>query len=226
MYAPHFNQDEAVLIVGSQVAPFGYAWLAPWGGKRVRVGVGIIHPDAADHPDLYLDKLVDDASRYGCDLSGAQPLEYHFGLIPSEGLADRFVGNGIMAVGDAAGQASALVGEGIRWAIKAGRMAGEVAAEAIDGGNVSEEALLKYQDRWNKAFSVNLRIAYEINRKIAHFNDARWDEKVQLLKLLNPHQFDQALQSNFVAGWVFQLVWEHPQLLRHGFQQITARLTN
>lgn len=27
MYAPHFNQDEAVLIVGSQVAPFGYAWL-------------------------------------------------------------------------------------------------------------------------------------------------------------------------------------------------------
>jgi digeranylgeranylglycerophospholipid reductase len=40
LYAPNYNQDEIVLIVGSTIAPSGYAWALPWGGHRVRLGVG------------------------------------------------------------------------------------------------------------------------------------------------------------------------------------------
>ena len=36
MYAPHCDQREAVLLVGSNLAPSGYAWVFPWGRHRVR----------------------------------------------------------------------------------------------------------------------------------------------------------------------------------------------
>ncbi len=55
MYAPHCDEREAVLLVGSSLAPAGYAWVFPWGRHRVRVGVGIIHPDSDAKPDVYLD---------------------------------------------------------------------------------------------------------------------------------------------------------------------------
>src|SRR5579863_8778388 len=58
MYAPHCDEREAVLLVGGEFAPSGYAWVFPWGRHRVRVGVGIIHPDSDAKPDAYLDALV------------------------------------------------------------------------------------------------------------------------------------------------------------------------
>lgn len=71
LYAPNCDQDEAVLIVGSQIAPAGYAWIFPWGHKRVRVGVGILHTDSDAHPDQYLDVLVERAAEFGVNLQGA-----------------------------------------------------------------------------------------------------------------------------------------------------------
>ena len=224
LYAPYCDQDEAVLIVGSQIAPAGYAWIFPWGHKRVRVGVGILHTDSDAHPDQYLDILIERSAEFGVNLKGAQPVEYHFGLVPSDGVLDDFVGDGIMAVGDAAGQPSALVGEGIRWAIKAGRMAGEVAGDAVQANDFSKEFLSRYQKQWNAKFGKNLRIAYEINRKVAQWDDDKWDQKTELLKLFTPHQFGQALQANFVAGWAFQLLWSHPKLLKEGFKELKDRL--
>ena len=137
LYAPHCDQQEAVLIASSEFAPSGYAWVFPWGRNRVRAGVGIIHPDSPGNPDSYLDRFLSGIARYGVDLRGAQPIEHHRGLIPSEQFARSFTGNGIIGVGDATGQASSLLGEGIRWAIQAGRMAGEVAGRALELGDTS-----------------------------------------------------------------------------------------
>ena len=202
LYAPRYDQSEALLIVGSQIAPSGYAWMFPWGRARVRVGVGIIHPDSAGQPQSYLDHLVANSGRFGADLGGAQPVEYHTGLIPSDGLAGKFVNPGILGVGDAAGQASALVGEGIRWAIEGGKMAGEAAAAFVTKGRL----LSTYQKRWTRAFGTNLRIAYEINRKIAGWDDAQWNRGTELLKGFTPAQFGEALRSNFLAPWAIPLV--------------------
>jgi digeranylgeranylglycerophospholipid reductase len=224
MYAPHCNQDEAVLVVGTQIAPAGYAWVFPWGRKRVRVGVGILHSDSDAHPDRYLDRFVERSRDFGVDLRAARPIEYHFGLVPSDGMPDNYVGDGIMAVGDAAGQLSAIVGEGIRWAIKAGSLAGRVAAEAVQQGDCSKEFLQRYPTEWSSRFGRNLRIAHEINKKIAKFDDDKWDRKTELLKLFTPYQFGQALQANFALGWAIQLLWSHPRLLKEGFKEIADRL--
>ena len=213
MYAPHCDEREAVLLVGSELAPAGYAWVFPWGRHRVRVGVGIIHPDSDAKPDAYLDVLVAGAGRYGVDLRGAQPLEHHAGLIPSECFARQFAGNGILGVGDAAGQASSLLGEGIRWAIHAGRMAGEVAAEAIAKGDVSRAALAVFERKWTKRYGKDLRLAHKINQRIAGWGDQKWDQRLDVLKLLTPDQFVEALKTNLTGGWLLRFLARNPRAL-------------
>ena len=213
MYAPHCDEREAVLLVGSELAPAGYAWVFPWGRHRVRVGVGIIHPDSDAKPDAYLDALVAGAGRYGVDLRGAQPLEHHAGLIPSECFARQFAGNGILGVGDAAGQASSLLGEGIRWAIHAGRIAGEVAAEAIAKGDVSRAALAVFERKWTKRYGKDLRLAHKINQRIAGWGDQKWDQRLDVLKLLTPDQFVEALKTNLTGGWLLRFLARNPRAL-------------
>jgi digeranylgeranylglycerophospholipid reductase len=224
LYAPAYDQEEAVAIVGSRIAPGGYAWAAPWGNYRVRLGVGVIHADSKANPADYLDKLVREASTFGMNLNGAEPVEYHYGLIPSDGLAKRFVGNGIMAVGDAAGQASTLLGEGIRWAIMAGRSAGRVAADALAANDYSAGFLGRYEKQWRARHGANLRLAHIFNRRIARWEDDTWDEAVELIKLLTPEQFAQALATNFVAPWVVSALARHPRLAFKGSALVMSQL--
>jgi digeranylgeranylglycerophospholipid reductase len=213
MFAPHCDQREAVLFVGSELAPAGYAWVFPWGRQRVRVGVGIIHPDSSEKPDRYLDKLVAGASRYGVDLGGAQPLEHHAGLIPSECYAAHFAGDGILGVGDAIGQASSLLGEGIRWAIHAGKMAGEIAAGAIEKGDVSRAGLAEFERVWVKRHGKDLRLAHKINERISGWDDQKWNERLEILKLLTPDQFVEALKTNLTGGWLLRFLVRNPKAL-------------
>ncbi len=213
MFAPHCDEKEALLLVGSELAPAGYAWVFPWGRHRVRVGVGIIHPDSHEKPDEYLDKFIAGATRYGVDLRGAQPLEHHAGLIPSECYATRFAGDGILGVGDAAGQASSLLGEGIRWAIQAGKMAGEAAANAIEKKDTSRAALADFEDRWTRRYGRDLRLAHKINERIARWDDAKWNQRMEILKLLSPDQFVEALKTNLTGGWLLRFLARNPKAL-------------
>jgi digeranylgeranylglycerophospholipid reductase len=213
LYAPHCDEGEALLIAGSDFAPSGYAWVFPWGRHRVRVGVGIIHPDSRETPGAYLDRLLSNLDRFGVNLKGAQPVEHHAGLIPSECFAGKFAGDGILGVGDAAGQASSLVGEGIRWAIHAGKMAGEVAADAIEKGDVSREALSVFERRWIKRYGKNLRLAHKLNERLAGWDDRKWDERLEVLKLLTPEQFIEALKTNLTGGWLLKFIASNPRAL-------------
>jgi digeranylgeranylglycerophospholipid reductase len=220
LYAPHYDESETVGIVGSAFAPAGYAWTAPYGNHRVRVGVGIIHGNTSvgtanhENPADYLDQFIRAAHEFNINLHGAQPLEYHHGLIPSDGMAKKFVGNGLLAVGDAAGQPSALLGEGIRWAMRGGILAGQVAAEALAANDVSENFLARYERQWRNTYGKNLRVAALINQRIARWNDAQWDEGIELLNHLNAAQFGHALASNFVSSWTLWALAGNPKLLR------------
>ena len=113
-------------------------------------------------------------------------------------------------MGDAAGQASSLLGEGIRWAIHAGKMAGEVAAEAIEKGDVSRAALGAFEREWGKRYGTNLRLAHKINQRIARWDDRKWDERLEVLKLLTPDQFVEALKTNLTGSWLLRFLVAQP----------------
>src|SRR6266487_6017864 len=100
LYAPNYPQDELFLIMGSRYAPRGYAWAFPRGNGRVRLGVGVLHPDCDDDARTYLDSIIQDLPQLSGKFKDASAIEYHTGLFPSEGPLDRFSLDGLLLAGD------------------------------------------------------------------------------------------------------------------------------
>lgn len=220
--APNCDQAEALLAVSNRYAPAGYAWVFPLGGTRVRVGVGVHHADVRSDPKEHLDDFIADAAEWGVDLTGAVADEYHFGLVPTVGLPERFTGDGIVAVGDAACQATLVVGEGIRLAMTAGSMAGEVVAQALAAGRTDRAALEPYEREFRKRYGLNLRIGGVMNRRLASSTDEDWDRRIRMLASLPNDLVPRLLQSEFplldLVRWVLVRPRLWPVLGRYGLK--------
>ena len=129
------------LMVGQKYSPAGYAWIFPVGGDIVRIGVGIGKPESDVDPTERLNELMENKEGPIKDLGAITKIEFHYGLIPNDGLSRKTVYDNLILVGDSAGQANPLVLEGIRYAIRFGRVAGRVASDAIKNDDTSENAL-------------------------------------------------------------------------------------
>lgn len=213
LYAPNYDQDESILIVGSQVAPSGYGWVFPHGNSRVRVGVGLIHPVSLEHPKKYLNKLINEIPGISDNLTNCAQIEYHFGIVPSEGLMKKTVSNGLITVGDAAGQINALIGEGIRYAIEFGKLAGKTAAESILNDNYSEKFLEKYQKSYDEK-RKKIEMTYLINKRIAQYDDEKWDTRVEMLSKLTSNQFEEFIKGDFSFGWAMGVLLKNPSFIK------------
>src|SRR3989338_8477274 len=135
----NIDSDTWYLMVGQQYSPSGYAWIFPVGDNKVRIGVGVGKPDSGVDPTQRLDEIIEKKLGPIKKLGKITPVEFHYGLIPNDGLTRKTVYNNLMLVGDSAGYANPLVLEGIRYAIKFGRIAGKVAADAIKANDTSEK---------------------------------------------------------------------------------------
>jgi digeranylgeranylglycerophospholipid reductase len=141
-----------------KVAPGGGFWVLPKSEGFANVGLGI----AGDDPKTalsYLREFIEKDER----LKNGSVIEFNVGPVPVGGPVKKMVGNGIMLVGDAARQVNPATGGGMKFGIRAGIIAGEVAANAVKSGDVSARALKVYEKRWNKEFRRRFK-AFEIFR--------------------------------------------------------------
>jgi len=199
MVAPAFDPQLALLLVGRQVAPRGYAWAFPHADGRVRVGVGLLRPDSNSDldPRAFLERLLRHPA-LAAALRGGQPIELHTGAIPAEAPVGRLHVDGLLLAGDSAAQASPLVGEGIRYAIQAGRLAGEVAAAAARARDPS--LLAAYGRAWHARYGREMAVAYWLNRRFARYGDRNWRIVVSLLARLPPRLVAAGMHGD-IAGW-------------------------
>ena len=216
LYAPAYPQDSCVLAVGSHIAPHGYAWAFPYGDGRVRAGVGVIKPDTTVDPADYLDAFVRDSPLRDA-FAGASPVEVHTGVIPGEGPSPALVADGLITVGDAAGQASSLAGEGIRFAIHAGQLAGRVGADAIGRGDVSAGALGAYPRAWDERFGRAHRRAYAIANRLYQSTDTQWDAAIRVLGTAGTATYIRLMATDLSPQLILPLAAaaiRHPRALR------------
>ena len=215
--APRADQDEAVIILSSRFAPSGYAWSFPWGEDRVRLGVGVHHTDVRNDPKRLVSSLLEHERVFDLGVPGAEIREYHYGLIPADGLARRFAGDGIVAVGDAAGQATLVVGEGIRVSMIAGEMAAEALGDALRAGRVDRSMLGVYERRFRADFGRSLRIGYRLNKTLSKYDDRTWDDRLEFLRQMPPSLVLELLQAQVNKRELVRWLARHPrQLLRAG----------
>ncbi|MBL7183069.1 MAG: geranylgeranyl reductase family protein [Anaerolineae bacterium] len=138
--------------VGQGVAPGGYAWVFPKGEGKANVGLGVQADVAADSALNYLTRFIEGQPNLAqggvLSLSKGSPVTLVVGGVPVAPPLPRLVTSGLMLVGDAARQVDPLTGGGIANAMLAGRLAAEVAAQAIAAGDASADALAPYEKRW------------------------------------------------------------------------------
>lgn len=131
-------------------APGGYFWIFPRSGGKVNVGVGLQGTQTSLHPKT---QLYDHVLTKGM-FKGSTVLEAGGGYVPTRRPLDLLVGNGVMFVGDAACLVNPIHGGGIGPSMISGRIATEVATEAIEVGDTSSKGLWRYNIDYMKAYGA------------------------------------------------------------------------
>ncbi|MEM7439951.1 MAG: NAD(P)/FAD-dependent oxidoreductase [Pseudomonadota bacterium] len=197
-----FQHDRAVLFVGS-AALTGYGWIFPTPGARLRLGIGVIHPDTDLSPRGVMQAFKGSgaADRFG--LSIPDEAETHAGVIPSVAYAPELVFGNLMRVGDSANMATPTVGEGIRIAITEGRALGAALGQAIHG---NRRPLAMWERAATRHYSRNYRFGLMMNHRIAGYTPERWDKSVARLARLGEAEMVAAVRSEFAPRMVARTI--------------------
>jgi digeranylgeranylglycerophospholipid reductase len=143
----------------------------------------------------------------------AGALELHSGLMPVlSPSATTLVGDGMLVVGDAAGQGSTLLGEGIRYAISAGRLAGDAIVAARE--DYTRRGLAAYPKAWQRQTRRDMAIAYAVNTRICRYSDDDWDRAIRRLDRLTPKQAARVFATDFKIRHAFGALLTDPSLVR------------
>jgi len=144
----------------------GYAWFFPK-GRTANAGVAIIPqktPLLLKLMDHFLDHLVGSKR-----LSSIEIVAKTGGSIPCEKLR-RTVFENILLVGDAAGHAHPITGAGIFNAVIGGEIAGRIAVEAVEKGDL--RYLENYEIEWQETFGKSL--SYGTSKR--EFLEKNWNK--------------------------------------------------
>ncbi|MHC1599594.1 MAG: geranylgeranyl reductase family protein [Candidatus Methanospirareceae archaeon] len=146
------NKDYSEFLLGSEIAPKGYAWIFPKGEDCANVGLGI-GGDVSGEQHHAIDYLKAFArSRF----PDGKILAEMYGAVPVCGLIKESVADGLVLAGDAAWHVNPLTGGGILYAMHAGDIAGDVIAQAVHENDVSKKRLAEYDTRWRNEFGKRL----------------------------------------------------------------------
>ncbi len=210
--AQNVDKNTWWLMVGQKYSPAGYAWIFPVSKDIVRIGVGIGKPESPIDPTERLKELMENKVGPIGRLGKITPIEFHYGLIPNDGLSRKTVYNNLILVGDSAGQANPLVLEGIRYAIKFGRVAGKVAAKAIKEGKTDKKALEPYEENWRKEIQSKINSAGKVQDRWIGLSDEDWDKELDIIKELKPEEFLDFIKADFGLSNMLKLATHHPKL--------------
>jgi digeranylgeranylglycerophospholipid reductase len=214
-YCDDIDSTTWVLMVGQNYSDAGYAWLFPLSKNRVRVGVGIGRPESNAEPLEKLNKIIEkrlkplDAIGDGGKI---QPLELHYGFIPNEGVRHSSIADGLIMVGDSAGQANPLVLEGIRYAIEFGRLAGKVGADSLSR-NSDRESLLEYERSWKAKAESKIHSALKVQMRWIGLTDEQWDKEIEILRDMTVEEFLDFIKADFSRVNMMKLALHHPKVV-------------
>ena len=211
-YAEHVDSDTWWLMVGQNYSPSGYAWIFPVGKNTVRIGVGIGKPESSVDPTIRLKEIINAKMGPIKNLGKITPIEFHYGLIPNEGLSRKTVYDNLILVGDSAGQANPLVLEGIRYAIMFGRVAGEVSSNAIKSGDTSKKSLNRYEENWKKSIESKINSASKVQDRWISLSDEEWDKELEIISELSADEFIDFIKADFGLSNIVKLAAHHPKL--------------
>jgi digeranylgeranylglycerophospholipid reductase len=213
-YCDDMDSTTWVLMVGQKYSEAGYAWVFPLSPNRVRIGVGIGRPESNAEPLEKLHNIIEKRFK-PLDTIGhgkIQPLELHYGFIPNQGVRQNSIADGLIMVGDSAGQSNPLVLEGIRYAIDFGRLAGKVGADSLSR-NSDKESLVEYERSWKAKVESKIQSALKVQMRWLGLTDEEWDKEIEILRDMTDHEFLDFIKADFTKVNMMKLAVHHPKIV-------------
>lgn len=215
-WVENLEKDTVTLMVGSDYSKFGYAWIFPTGEHRARFGSGFLRAGTNESPQKMVDKFIRSNPMIQEEFGKIVPIEIHSGVVPADGTVEESVLGRVLLAGDSAGQVTPHIGEGIRFALKFGKLAAGTVADALrftDGEKI-KAVLSGYDREWKSDIGAEFKRALALQEKIFEFSDEQWDKAVEGLKELSNKQFVSFLRGDFSGRYLFSLLMTHPSLVR------------
>lgn len=166
VHDPSIDEDYTEFFLGNSIAPSGYAWSFPKGEKLANIGLGIQGSKSKPGEAVrLLQQLM--KTRF----PNGRIVEMVVGGDPCSGPIDSATADGVMLVGDAAHQTDPLTGGGILNAMRAGVIAGDVAAKATSAGNFSRKGLSEYETRWKEDIGKTIERSFQFKEFFVKLTD-------------------------------------------------------
>ena len=196
-----FDPDAIYLHFGDQVAPGGYAWIFPKGVGVANVGLGVVAlkgegRSARAWLDAYLDRHFPSGTR----------IAYTVGGVIVHPTVKRTVTDALLLCGDSAHMVNPLSGGGIVNAMKAGRLAADVAVDALRARDTSAARLQRYHDAWMRMLGDDHVRFHQIKDALGRFDDGFYN---RLARTLN----DIPLPRRTLGRIFASALMHHPTLL-------------
>ncbi len=163
--------------VDSRFSGSSYCWIFP---RKEEVSVGLTEKMGVKRLDKKLKSFIEKHPLASKQLKGFKPRKINGKLIlghlnPDE-CVEKTYGHRFLLVGDAAGFADPITWEGIFYAVKSGKIAGELISEIHEVGDYTADKLSAYERIWKKEFGKYFEYEYFI-RELLWFKDVdeRWD---------------------------------------------------
>ena len=222
-YCEKVDTETWTLLVGRDYSEAGYAWVFPVSKNRIRIGVGIGRPESKVDPLQKLNSIIEKKLNPFNKMGKIIPIELHYGFIPNEGLRKSTVFDGLLLVGDSAGQANPLLLEGIRYAIEFGRLAGKIGAMSLPS-NSSKASLIEYERTWRSTIESKIHSAIKVQSRWIGLSDEEWNKEIEILRGMSIEEFLDFIKAEFTMSKMVKLALNHPRLAaRQLFDMVLRR---
>jgi len=202
----NIQEPDAIEVwLGRKYAPSGYAWVFPKSRTVANVGICVRANQATKPAILYLQDFISQNP----DLRDGAIIHKTGGICPSTGTLDKIVDDGVMLVGDAAGQTIPMTGSGVESAIHAGKMAGRVASKAIQEGDTSKTRLEEYPETFNRHWG---KLMENSKRTLNIFNALNDEDLNKVSEIVTPEQVKSLVSGENVTRNIINLAFKAPRL--------------
>lgn len=202
------DTDCAYFYVGRNVG-LGYLWLYPRNEKEANVGIG-----SANKKNI-LDVLANFIKNKP-ELKGAKIVDRKGDTVPYSGLLPKFVGNGVLLVGDSAGQVSNLVGGGVNSTLVGAKIASQTIIRAIELQNYSEAHLEMYEKNYRKSDAgVMVQNTAKYLSKVIEFSKKTdlFDYIDEILEKIGPDVVNDFVGGRLSKIMLLKTLISHPLLI-------------
>lgn len=181
-------------------APGGYVWIFPKGNGVANVGIGVQVSQVKSPADAqnYLDRWIAKHPGY----AKGKKIDIVGGGVSIAAPIKQSVTDGFMLVGDAARMIDPITGGGIANGCIAGKICGEVAADAAAKNDASREFLNTYEKGWRSKLEEKLYRNWLAKEKLVSLPDETFNKVIDALQgvkleKLNVHNILKAVHEKY-----------------------------